>query len=66
MGAGGVEKDVTFADADRDLADEIDAAYGAKHRRYAASIIDSIVSPAGARGDAQARAARHTLVPDST
>lgn len=43
--AGGVEKDVTFVDADPDINDQIDAAYRTKYRRYAASIISSIVSP---------------------
>ena len=39
-----------------DLNEEIDAAYRTKYRRYAASIIDTIVSP-------QARAATLRLVP---
>ena len=43
--AGGVEKDVTFVDADHDIDDQIDAAYRTKYRRYAASIISHIVSP---------------------
>jgi hypothetical protein len=44
--AGGVEKDVTFVEeSDPDINDQIDAAYRAKYRRYAASIISSIVSP---------------------
>ncbi len=57
--AGGVEKDVTFVDADPDLNDQIDAAYRIKYRRYAASIIRSIVSP-------EARSATIKLVPRST
>lgn len=57
--AGGVDKDVTFADADPDLNDQIDAAYRTKYRRYAASIIDTIVSP-------QARAATLRLVPTAS
>ena len=57
--AGGVEKDVTFVDADHDLDDELDAAYRTKYRRYAASIIRSIVSP-------EARSAVIKLVPRST
>ena len=44
--AGGVDRDVTFADADHSLDDEIDAAYRSKYRRYARSITDSITSPA--------------------
>ena len=43
--AGGVEKDVTFADANHDLDDEIDAAYRAKYRRYAGSILNSVLTP---------------------
>ncbi len=57
--AGGVDKDVTFVDADPDLNDQIDAAYRTKYRRYAASIIRSIVSP-------EARSATIKLVPRST
>ena len=57
--AGGVEMDVTFADADRALADQLDAAYRTKYRRYAARIVDSVVSP-------QARAATLKLVPRAT
>jgi hypothetical protein len=57
--AGGVEKDVTFVDADHDSDDALDAAYRTKYRRYAASIVGSIVSP-------QARAATLKLVPRAT
>jgi len=57
--AGGVEKDVTFVDADHDIDDQIDAAYRTKYRRYAASIIRSIVSP-------EARSTTIKLVPRST
>ncbi len=57
--AGGVDKDVTFVDADPDLNDQIDAAYRSKYRRYAASIISTIVSP-------EARSATIKLVPRST
>jgi hypothetical protein len=57
--AGGVEKDVTFVDADPDINDQIDAAYRKKYRRYAASIISHIVSP-------KARSATIKLVPRST
>jgi hypothetical protein len=53
--AGGVDKDVRLVETD-DLNDQIDAAYRAKYRRYAANIIDTIVSP-------QARAATLQLVP---
>ncbi len=56
--AGGVEKDVLLVEMD-DINDEIDAAYRTKYHRYAASIIDAIVS-------AEARAATLRLVPRST
>ena len=54
--AGGVEKDVTFVNADHDIEDQIDAAYRAKYRRYAANIISSIVS-------SKARSSTIKLVP---
>jgi hypothetical protein len=54
--AGGIEKDVTFAEPDHDVADELDAAYRAKYRRYPASIVGSILS-------STARAATMKLVP---
>jgi len=57
--AGGVDKDVTYMDADPSLNVQIDAAYRTKYRRYAASIISSIVSP-------EARSATIKLVPRST
>ena len=45
--AGGVDKDVAFVEeADSDINNQIDAAYRTKYRRYAASIINHIVSPA--------------------
>lgn len=44
--AGGVEKDVTFLDADSSLNNQIDAAYRKKYRRYSGSIVGSIVTPA--------------------
>jgi hypothetical protein len=53
--AGGVDKDVRLVEMD-DMNDEIDAAYRAKYRRYAESIVGSIVSP-------EARAATLKLVP---
>jgi len=44
--AGGVQQDVTFADAaGYDVDDEIDAAYRAKYRRYAGSILNSVLTP---------------------
>ena len=58
--AGGVHKDVNFeeVDADHDINDQIDDAYRTKYHRYAASIINSIVSP-------KARSATIKLVPHS-
>ena len=43
--AGGVDTDVTFVDVESDLNDQLDAVYRSKYRRYAASIINHIVSP---------------------
>lgn len=42
--AGRVEKDVTFADADGGIDDEIDAAYRAKYRRYTGRILNSVLT----------------------
>jgi hypothetical protein len=58
--AGGVEKDVTFVEeTGPDINEQIDAAYRTKYRRYAASIIRSIVSP-------EAQSATIKLLPRST
>jgi hypothetical protein len=59
--AGGVDKDVNFVEVDADQAinDQIDAAYRTKYRRYAASIVDSTLSP-------KARSATIKLVPRPT
>jgi hypothetical protein len=55
--AGGVAKDVTFAEeSDSDINAQIDAAYRTKYRRYAASIVNSTVTP-------EARSATLKLVP---
>lgn len=44
--AGGVQRDVTFVEIpDPAINEQIDRAYAAKYRRYAASIIDSINAP---------------------
>jgi len=44
--AGGVDRDVTFVEvSDPDMQEQINAAYRTKYRRYAASIISSIISP---------------------
>lgn len=56
--ADGVEKDVTFADADRDIDDQLDAAYRTKYRRYGARFVNLMVSP-------EARSATLKLVPRS-
>ena len=58
--AGGVDKDVTFVEeADPGIADQIDAMYHTKYRRYGARYVDPMVAPA-------ARAATIKLVPRST
>jgi hypothetical protein len=57
--AGGVTKEVTFVDADPEINDQLDAAYRTKYRRYAANIINSIVT-------AKARSTTMKVVPRST
>jgi len=57
--AGGVEKDVTFVSADHAIDDRVDAAYRAKYRRYAGSILNSVLT-------AQARSTTIKLVPRIT
>jgi hypothetical protein len=44
--AGGVSRDVTFVEADTDaaLADELDAEYRRKYKRFADSIVDTVTS----------------------
>jgi hypothetical protein len=54
--AGGVEKDVTFVKADDADKDEIDRAYRTKYRRYAANIVNTVLTP-------RARSATLRLVP---
>lgn len=54
--AGSVDKDVRIVDAGDDIADELDAAYRAKYRRYAANIVSTVLS-------AEARSATLKLVP---
>jgi len=56
--AGGVQQDVTFVDADHDIGDEVDAAYRAKYRQYAGSILNSVLTP-------EARSTTIKLVPRS-
>jgi hypothetical protein len=48
ISAGGVDRDVTFADADHGMDDEIDGAYQSKYSRYPRNITDSVLTP-GAR-----------------
>ena len=57
--AGGVEKDVTFVDAEHNINDDVDAAYRAKYRRYAGSTLNSVLT-------AQARSTTIKLLPRST
>ena len=54
--AGGVDKNVTFADADHDLDDQIDTAYRVKYSRYSSTYVDPMVAP-------QAQATTTKLVP---
>src|SRR4029077_1794030 len=42
--AAGVQQDVTFVDAGHDVDAEVDAAFRAKYRRYAGSILDSVLT----------------------
>ena len=55
IGAGGVEKDVDFVDADHDIDDEIDDAYRAKYS-YFPTGLNHILSP-------EARSTTIKLVP---
>jgi hypothetical protein len=41
---GGVSRDVTFTDIGHGMDSQVDAAYREKYRRYAANIVDSIVT----------------------
>lgn len=43
--AGGVDKDVSFLDADHDINGQVDAAYRSKYGHYAQEIIKAITSP---------------------
>jgi hypothetical protein len=57
--AGGLERDVTFVDADDNINDRIDDAYRSKYRRHAQSIVGSVLTP-------EARSATIKVVPRST
>jgi hypothetical protein len=54
--AGGLQQDVTFVDAEHDIGDGIDAAFRNKYRRYAGSILNSVLTP-------EARSTTIKLVP---
>ena len=56
---GGVQQDVTFVDANHGIDDEVDAAYRVKYRRYAGSILNSVLTT-------EARSTTIKLVPRST
>jgi hypothetical protein len=46
--AGGLERDVSFAEAGPDAHADIDAAYHAKYDRHGAAIVNTVVGPAAA------------------
>jgi hypothetical protein len=54
--AGGVEKDVTFMDADHSVDEAVDAGYRAKYRRYGDRMVDPMMTP-------EARSSTIRLVP---
>jgi len=58
ISAGGLDREVTFVNADHKIDDDVDAAYRTKYRRYAGSILNSVLTP-------QARSATLKLVPRS-
>jgi hypothetical protein len=43
--AGGIERDVSFAQASPEVQDDIDAAYHAKYDRYGPQIVGSVTGP---------------------
>ena len=57
--AGGVAKDVTFVDAEPEINEKLDGAYRTKYRHYAATIVDSIMTP-------KARSTTMKVVPRSS
>jgi hypothetical protein len=59
VGTRGVQQDVTFVDADEATESPIDSAYRTKYRRYAGSILNSVLTP-------EARSSTIKLVPRST
>lgn len=56
--AGRVQQEVTFVEAEHGIVGEVDAAYRTKYRRYAGSILNSVLTP-------EARASTLKLVPRS-
>jgi hypothetical protein len=57
ISAGGVEKDVTFVEeTGSEINEQIDSEYRSKYHRYAANIVNSVLTP-------QARAATIKLLP---
>jgi hypothetical protein len=54
VSAGGVDRDVGFADADRSLDDDLDAAYRTKYRRYGEGVLGTVLT-------SQARSATHKV-----
>ena len=54
--AGGIEKDVAFADADPAATEQVDEAYRNKYRRHGAQYVNSVT-------DAEARSTTIRLVP---
>jgi hypothetical protein len=58
ISASGLDREITFVNADHEIDDEVDAAYRTKYRRYAGSILNSVLTP-------QARSATLKLEPRS-
>jgi hypothetical protein len=48
VSAGGLERDVTFAEADGDAHPDIDRAYHTKYDRYGPAIVNPVVGPVAA------------------
>jgi hypothetical protein len=44
ISAGGVDKDVVFADVDHSLDDDLDAAYRGKYRRYGQGVLGTVLT----------------------
>jgi len=54
--AGGVQQNVSFVDPDTGIDDEVDESYRTKYRRYAGSVLNSVLTR-------EARAATIKIVP---